>query len=96
MPTKQNITDLLKGEMKSEETIDVIFTDLENQLLDKREVAVDMKKVDFISVYFLERLERLVEKANGLSVKIEIKNISPEIYKVLQVGRLKLVLDVCL
>ena len=96
MPIKQNLSALLDGEVKSKETIDIIFNDLENQLLDKREVAVDLKKVSFISVYFLERLEKFVDKANELSVKIEIKNVSPEIYKVFQVGRLKTVLSVCL
>ena len=82
--------------MLTKETIDIIFNDLENQLLDKTEVVVDLKEVSFISVYFLERLEKCVEKANELSVKIEIKNVNPDIYKVFQVGRLKLVLSVCL
>ena len=95
MPIKQNVSELLYGEVKSKEAIDIIFNDLENQLLDKREVVVDLKKVSFISVYFLERLEKFVEKANELSVNIEIKNVSPEIYKVFQVGRLKMVLSVC-
>ena len=96
MPIKQNLSKLLHGEVKSKETIDIIFNDLENQLLDKREVVMDLKKVSFISVYFLERLEKFVDKANELSVKIEIKNVGPEIYKVFQVGRLKMVLSVCL
>ncbi len=89
MPTK------LQGEMTSRETIDVIFNDLENQLLDKREISVDFKKVVFISVYFLERLERFVEKANSLSVKSTITNVNPEIYKVFQVARVKDILNTC-
>ena len=95
MPIKQNLSELLHGEVKSKEIIDIIFNDLENQLLDKTEVVVDLKEVSFISVYFLERLEKFVGKANELSVKIEIKNVSPYIYKVFQVGRLKAVLSVC-
>ena len=95
MRTKQNLSELLYGEVKSKETIDVIFNDLENQLLDKREIIVDLKNVSFISVYFLERLEKFVEKGKSLSVEIKIINASPEIYKVFQVGRLKTVLSVC-
>lgn len=87
--------DLLKGEMTSKKTIDVIFNDFENQLLDKRELIIDLKKIVFISVYFLERLEELVEEAKNLNVEIKIINISPDVYKVFQVGRLKTVLDVC-
>ena len=96
MPTKQNIADLLQGEMVLKETIDVIFDNLENQLLDKREVTIDLKKVTFISVCFLERLEQFVEKAKSFSVEIEIFNVNPDVYKVFQVGRLKTVLNVCL
>ena len=96
MPTKQNLSELLCGEIKSKETIDVIFHDLENQILDKREVAVDLKKVTFISVYFLERLEKIIEKAKKLSVEIKIVNVNPNVYKVFQVGRVNTVLKVCL
>lgn len=87
--------DLLKGEMTSKKTIDVIFNNFENQLLDKRELIIDLKKIVFISVYFLERLEELVEEAKNLNVEIKIINVSPDVYKVFQVGRLKTVLDVC-
>ena len=82
-------------QITSNKTIDVIFNDLENQLLDKREITVDMKNVSFISVYFLEKLEKLVEKTKNLNVEIKIINISPDVYKVFQVGRLKTVLSVC-
>ena len=82
-------------QITSNKTIDVIFNDLENQLLDKREITVDMKNVYFISVYFLEKLEKLVEKTKKLNVEIKIINISPDVYKVFQVGRLKTVLSVC-
>ncbi len=92
----QNILDLLQGEITSKETIDLIFNDLENQLLDKREIAIDLKKINFISVHFLERLEKLVEKAQSLNVEIKIINVNPGVYKVFQVGRLKTVLGVCL
>ena len=96
MPTKQTLADLLQGEMTSKEAIDLIFSDLENQILDKREVTVDLKKVAFISVYFLERLEKIIEKAKKLSVEIKIINVNPNVYKVFQVGRVKVVLSVCL
>ncbi|OGI08628.1 MAG: hypothetical protein A3I68_01050 [Candidatus Melainabacteria bacterium RIFCSPLOWO2_02_FULL_35_15] len=92
----QNISDLLQGEMTSKKTIDVIFNDFENQLLDRREIIIDLKKIVFVSVYFLERLEKLVERAKNLNVEIKIINVSPDVYKVFQVGRLKTVLDVCL
>lgn len=90
-----NISDLLQGKMVLKETIDFIFNSLENQLMDRNEVTVDMKKVTFISTFFLERLEKLVDKANELKVQIKIINVSPEIYKVFQVGRVKAVLGVC-
>src|SRR3989338_3568642 len=92
----QNIYNLLQGEMTSKKTIDVIFNDFENQLLDRREIIIDLKKIVFVSVYFLERLEKLVERAKNLNVEIKIINVSPDVYKVFQVGRLKTVLDVCL
>ena len=95
MPTKQNLSELLYGKVKSKETIDIIFNDLENQLLDKREITLDLKNVSFMSVYFLERLEKFVEKGESLSVEIKIINASPEIYKVFQVGRVKNILDRC-
>ena len=95
MPTKQNLSELLQGEMTSKETIDIVFNDLENQLLDKREVIVDFKNIIFISVYFLERLEKFVEKGKSLSVEIKIINVNPDVYKVFQVGRVKSILDSC-
>ena len=96
MPIKQSLSELLCGEIKSKEVIDVIFDELENQLLDKREIAVDLKKVAFVSVCFLERLERFIEKAKDLSVEIKIINVNPEIYKVFQVSRVNIVLNACL
>ena len=95
MRTNQNVADLLQGKMTSKEILDIIFDDLENQLLDKREVTVNLEKVTFISVYFLERLERFVEKAKKLSVEIKIVNVNPNVYKVFQVGRVKVVLNNC-
>ena len=95
MPIKQNISDMLQGKIASKETIDVIFNDLENQLLDKREVAIDLQKVTFISVYFLEQLEDLIERSIKLDVKVEIVNVNSDIYKVFQVGRVKNILNAC-
>ena len=95
MRTRENTADLLQGEMISKETTDIIFNDLENQLLDKGEITVDLKKIIFISVYFLERLERFVEKAKSLNVEVKIISVSPDVYKVFQVGRVKTVLSVC-
>ncbi len=87
---------LLQGEMTSKETINIIFNDLENQLMDKREITVDMKKVTFISVCFLERLGKFVEKGKSLDVQIKITGVNPDIYKVFQVARVNAVLNVCL
>ena len=92
----QNINDVLKGEMITNDVIDLIFNDLEEQLLDKKEVTVDLKNVNFISVYFLERLERFIEKGKSLGTEIKVINVSPDVYKVFQVARLKTVLSVCL
>ncbi len=87
MPIKQNIVDIFRGEMISKEIIDTIFNDLENQLLDMREVVVDMKNISFISVYFLERLEKFLDKAKELNIQIKIVSVIPEIYKVFQIRK---------
>ena len=91
----KNTESLLAGELTSNEIVDRIFNEFENQLLDKKEMVLDFRKVTFISVYFLERLDSLVEKARELMVNIQITNVPPNIYKVFQVGRLKNVLSLC-
>ncbi len=85
--------DLLQGEIISNETINRIFNKLENQLLDQKEVIVDLKEVIFISVYFLERLEVFLEKAKQLDAIIKIINVQPAIYKVFRVAKIKAILD---
>ena len=95
MLTKQSLVDSLSGEIISKETIDLVFSNLENQLLDKKEISYDFQKITFISVYFLERLENLINKAKELSVKIQILNVQPAIYKVFQVARTKSILEIC-
>ena len=96
MKKEETTADLLQGKLILKQTIDVIFNDLENQLLDKREITVDFLKVTLISVYFLERLERFIEKGKSLGTEIKVINVSPDVYKVFQVARLKTVLSVCL
>ena len=81
--------------LTKKETTDVIFNDLENQLLDRREIDICFEKISFVSVYFLERLEKLIDKAKELNVKIQITDVKPSIYKVFQVGRVKSILEVC-
>ena len=92
MPIK---SDVLQGQIISKETIDLIFNDLENQLLDKVEIMIDLKNVTFISTYFLERLEALIEKSIKLNVRVKIVNINSGTYKVFQVGRVKNILNSC-
>ena len=82
-------SNLLQGEVTSNEVIDLIFHSLENQLLDRNELLIDFQYVTFISVYFLERLEKLVNRARELNVKVKIVNVQPSIYKVFQVARSK-------
>ena len=91
----QNIETLLTGEITSSEVIDNIFNPLENELLDRKEIVLDFSRVTFIPVYFLERLEKLVNRARDLSVEIRIANVLPSIYKVFQVGRVKEILEIC-
>ena len=82
-------SNLLQGEIISNEVIDTIFNSLEEQLMDRNELLIDFQYVTFISVYFLERLEKFVNKARELNVKIKIVNVQPSIYKVFQVARSK-------
>ena len=94
MHTKaENINSLLQGELSSSKLIDLIFNNLERDLLDKREIILNFEKITFISVYFLERLETLVSRAKDLNVEIKILNVSESIYKVFHVARTKLVLE---
>lgn len=93
MLTKTN--ELLQGEIISKEIIDSIFNKLEDQILDRSSICLDLKKITFISVYFLERLEKLVQRAKDLSVQIQITNVPPAIYKVFQVGRTIDILNAC-
>ena len=90
-----NINDLFKGEITSNEVIDNIFNSLENQLLDRKEISLGLGEVTFISVYFLERLEKVVTGAKELNVKIQITNVQPSVYKVFQVARVKSILEIC-
>lgn len=85
--------DVLKGEIISNETINIIFRDLENRLMDKNEIDLNFQHVIFISVYFLERLEEFIEKAKTLNVVVKITNVQPSVYKVFQVGRVKEIIN---
>lgn len=77
------------------EIIDKIFNSLENELLDKKEVSLDFAKINFISVYYLERLEQFVDRARDLGVSFKIINVLPSIYKVFQVAKVKSILEIC-
>lgn len=95
MLTENNTIIILQDKLILKETVDVVFNNLENELLDKKKLIISMEKVVFISVYFLEKLEKIVEKARSLNMEIKIINVNPEIYKVFQVGRLKNILNIC-
>lgn len=90
---KAYVDNLLQGKMISKEKISSIFNDLGKQILDKREITIDLQKVTFISVYFLERLEEFVERAKTLNVVVRITNVQPSVYKVFQVGRVKEIIN---
>lgn len=77
------------------EIVDKIFNSLENELLDKKEVSLDFAKINFISVYYLERLEQFVDRARDLGVSFKIINVLPSIYKVFQVAKVKSILEIC-
>ena len=93
---QSSVQNLLQGEMSSKELIDSIFNDLESQIMDKREMSLNLEKVTFISVYFLERLENFVKKAKDLNVEVKIVNVLPSVYKVFQVGRSREILETIL
>ncbi|OGI18650.1 MAG: hypothetical protein A3B68_01340 [Candidatus Melainabacteria bacterium RIFCSPHIGHO2_02_FULL_34_12] len=89
------IDDMLSGEITSSEIVDSIFNSFDKQLLDRNEILLDFKKVTFVSVLFLERLESFVKRAKDINVKVQITNVSPVIYKVFQVAKVKSILEVC-
>ena len=89
------MSNLLQGELKSNEVIDQIFQDLDNQLLDKKDITINLQKVTFISVRFLEKLENFILKAQELQSQLKIVNVQPSVYKVFQVAKAKDVLSVC-
>jgi anti-anti-sigma regulatory factor len=88
------IQEQLKGELTSSEVIENIFNALENNLMDGKRADLDFKNVTFINVHFLERLEKLVQKAKELNIEVKIKNVVPSIYKVFHVARDKDILSV--
>ena len=71
----------------SKEIHDPLFNKLYNELLDKEEVVLDLQNISFISVHFLEQLEKLINKANELNRRLKIINVSPNIYKVFRIAR---------
>lgn len=91
----QNVESLLVGEMNSNEVTDLIFNSQEELLLRKEDISLNFKNITFVSVYFLERLENLVERALDLNVKVNITNIQPSVYKVFQVARIESILQAC-
>ena len=91
----QNIESLLNGEINSNQIIDLIFDSLEELLLKREDVLLNFRNITFISVYFLERLEDFIERALDLSVKVNITNVQPSVYKVFQVARVESILGVC-
>ena len=93
MLTDQAINKLLNGEITSNEVIDSVFDALENELLDKKEIMLEFKNVSFISTYFLERLEKLIQRAKDLNVRVQIINVQPTICKVFQVARVREILS---
>ncbi len=82
-----NIQEQLKGELTSDEVVNDIFNTFESELMDGKNLIIDLEKVTFINVRFLERLEMLTNKAKELNIKISIKNVLPSIYKVFHVAR---------
>ncbi len=84
----------LKGELVSKDLIDKIFNHFESNLLDGKKIIMDLKDVTFINVYFLEQLEKLVEKAKKLNIELKIVNVKPSIYKVFHIAKDKDILSV--
>lgn len=91
----QNIEDIFQGEMLIHESIESKFDLLEKILLDRRELSLNFQQVSFISVYFLERLEKFLALALKANVQVTIKNISPSIYKIFQVAKSSNLLEAC-
>ncbi len=89
------VSEMMQEEMNTQESGESFFNLLDKKVLDRREIFLDFKKISFISVYLLERLTQFVTRAKDLNVKVKIVNLSPTIYKVFQVARVKNILEVC-
>ncbi len=89
-----NVNEILIGEIASNEVVDKIFNSLDNDLMDGKKLSIDMSNVTFISVFFLERLEKFIQKAKELNVEVKMKNVYPSVYKVFHVARNKDILSV--
>ena len=90
-----NVNELVKDQMTSVDLIGQLFSQFEKELINNKDICLDFKDVNFISVPFLERLEKLVLRAKDLDARIKIVNLTPSIYKVFQVAKVKDVLQVC-
>ena len=90
----ENVTEILTGDITSNEVVDKIFNSLNNDLMDGKKVCIDMSNVTFINVSFLENLEKFVDKAKELNIEVKIKNVYPNIYKAFHVARDKNILSV--
>lgn len=89
------INETIQEEMNSQDSGERLFNLLDKKILDRKEIFLDFNKTSFISVYFLERLAQFVNRAKDLNVRVKIINLSPVIYKVFSVARVKNVLEVC-
>ncbi len=89
------LADLFQGKITTEKQIKAIFDILGKEILDRKEIPIDFKNIKFISVYFLERFEQLIDRAIDLGVDVRILNVQPNIYKVFQVARVKKILAIC-
>ena len=89
------INEMIHEDINSHNVVDLLFNKLDDKLLDCKEFAIDFNGVNFVSVYFLERITQFVTRAKDLNVNIKIINLSPSIYKVFQVAKVQSLIDVC-
>jgi anti-anti-sigma regulatory factor len=72
--------------------IDEVDLTLANGTVD---LLLDFAQCNFISVDGVEWLEELLLRAESLSAKVGLKNVSPSIYKVFKVARIDSILKAC-
>ena len=90
---ENNSNKLLEANLNSTEYVNQVFNFYEKELIDKKEIVIDLSGINFVSVFFLRRLEEFTKRAKDLNAKVQITNATPTVYKVFHVAKSKDILE---